>query len=285
MIKQIMIGVFLIVHTAASVYGASCVDNNDTYSEYDNKVSKNEINNVDSEYYVLSYSWAPRHCSNVSKADKKPGAKDYLQCGSGADFGYILHGLWPQGAKDRSGGYPRACEGDQGKIDRKILERYLCMTPSVWLLQHEYEYHGTCMHDEVLETPKNYFDTAMKLHAKLKLPKQQLAYNQASIDWFVKNNAHLTRSSIQYYKKGKEWQFCYDNNFNVMSCPSNANRSQINDNQDCKIKGNISNKSGKKYYFVSSHPNYLDVVITPSKGERCFDSEQDAIDAGWFQAP
>ncbi len=202
--------------------GGSCKDSQDTYSSYDNTVSVNQIKNIPSEYYVLSYSWAPRHCSKVPGKRKMPGKKDYLQCGSSMRFGYILHGLWPQGAINKPGIYPRACEGDQPKISRKILEKYLCMTPSVWLLQHEYEYHGTCMHDEALESPEIYFSIAMDLHSQLKLPEKELQYSKESIDWFVMNNPHLSEESIQYYHRGKEWQFCYDNNFNVMPCPKSV---------------------------------------------------------------
>ena len=263
----------------------SCVDSRDTYADYDNDISQRDVNNVRSEYYVLSYSWAPRHCVRVKQKSKKPGNKNYLQCGSGVEVGYILHGLWPQGALDKSGGYPRACEGDQEKINREILEQFLCMTPSVWLLQHEYEFHGTCMHDESLEDPINYFTQALQLHSQLTLPKEKLKYNEDSIQWFIDNNTHVARKSIQYYRKGEEWQFCYDNNFNLMSCPNEVGNSSVNLSSDCRIKGNISSNSGKKYYFTTSHPNYPAVVITPSKGERCFASEHEAIEAGWFKAP
>lgn len=266
-------------------YANTCVDTQDTYSNYDDYVKDSDINIVNSQYYVLSYTWAPGYCLSVSNENKKPGNKDYLQCGSGAQFGYVLHGLWPQGALDKTGGYPRACEGDQDKIDRRILEKYLCMTPSVWLLQHEYEYHGTCMHDESLEDPKAYFDKAMELHSKLTFPENKLKYNDAGVNWFVDNNSHHNFDSIQYYQGGQEWQFCYDNNFKVMNCPGKSTTPDINPLSDCKIKGNISNNSGKKYYFSSLHPNYSSVVITQSKGEKCFLTEQEAINAGWVKAP
>ncbi|WP_460467823.1 thermonuclease family protein [Calidifontibacter terrae] len=48
----------------------------------------------------------------------------------------------------------------------------------------------------------------------------------------------------------------------------------------CLIKGNIS-KSGEKIYHVPGQRHYADTVITPSKGERMFCSEQEAQNAGW----
>ena len=94
----------------------------------------------------------------------------------------------------------------------------------------------------ILESPVSIHLTLLRelLHEK------QLPYSKESIRWFVENNPHITADSIQYYKKGKEWQFCYNNNFNVMACPNESNSS--GSDSDCKVKGNISNKSGKKYY-------------------------------------
>ena len=49
---------------------------------------------------------------------------------------------------------------------------------------------------------------------------------------------------------------------------------------ECNIKGNISNK-GEKIYHVPGQRYYDATIITPSKGERMFCTEQEAIDAGW----
>jgi len=266
---------------ASTVYGSTCSDKLDTYDKYNEDISQETPKDQKSDYYVLSYSWAPGHCKKANAISKKPGGKNFIQCGSGRTFGYILHGLWPQGSLQNVGNYPRACEGDQPKIDRSILEKYLCMTPSVWLLQHEYEYHGTCMHDEALETPDKYFSIAQQLHSKLKLPNKELPDIDASYEWFVANNAHLTTESIQYYDGGHEWQFCYDNDFKVMECPDKPSNSTPD---NCKIKGNIS-RSGKKYYFLPNHPGYAGVNITPARGERCFTTEAEAEQNGWTKAP
>ena len=53
----------------------------------------------------------------------------------------------------------------------------------------------------------------------------------------------------------------------------------------CEIKGNISNKRGNpRLYHLPGSPSYGDVVITPSKGERFFCSEEEAIACGWRKA-
>jgi ribonuclease T2 len=269
-----------------------CVDSQDTFNDYDSQVPPEEINNLTSEYYVLSYTWAPNHCARIRPQDKAPGRREYLQCGSGAQFGYILHGLWPQGSIKDPGNYPRACEGNKPKIDRRILENYLCMTPSVYLLQHEYEYHGTCMTDVNLRAPASYLSKALALHQKIKLPNRRLAATE--LHWWSENNTQLNEKGIIYDEGSKEWRFCLGKDFAFMSCPSKnidasqpetpRNGAENNETSDCPIKGNISSR-GRKLYFTSSHRDYQDVIIDTNMGERCFSSTQNAEGAGWIKAP
>lgn len=48
----------------------------------------------------------------------------------------------------------------------------------------------------------------------------------------------------------------------------------------CRIKGNINSK-GEKIYHLPGQRNYDITVITPSRGERWFCTEQEAVAAGW----
>lgn len=222
--KKLSLAIALLcLGTSASISANECVLEQDSFNDYDDSVKTKSIRNIESEYYVLSYSWSPYHCAKTDQKNKRPGGKDYLQCSSELTFGYILHGLWPQGALDNPHhyptGYPRACEGDQVKIDRATLEKYLCMTPNIGLLQHEFEYHGTCMHDEALETPKAYFDQALALHSTLTFPNKPMVMSDESLDWFVENNPSLIKEALQYDAYSKEWRICYSNDFEVMACP------------------------------------------------------------------
>ena len=260
---------------AAEPRPRSCVDPNDTFTDYDKFVAKER--DIPATYYLMSYSWSPRYCRGDNRK-RAPGERDYLQCGSGRSFGYILHGLWPQGADNRR---PRACEGNVPAIERSILENYLCMTPSLWLLQHEYENHGTCMHDEALEEPRVYFDLAMKLDGEMTLPTAELKGDAAGKRWWRDHNAHLVEGSYFFDSGKKEWRFCYSKQFESMVCPTGGGGEAI----ACDgVKGNVS-KKGKKYYFTKGHPAYGKVKIHPHRGERCFDTIRDARTAGWVEAP
>ena len=278
-------------------FAEDCTDPKDTYNDYDEIVNKG--NDIRPQYYVMSYSWAPDYCENKAK-DKKPGGRDYLECGrDNKTYGYILHGLWPQGKKGENIN-PRACEGDQAKIDRKILEKYLCMTPSVWLLQHEFEYHGTCMHNEMFETPEMYFDIAKKINDMLKLPAKKIKDDKEGIDWLLLNNPDLKAEDIAYVDG--EWHFCYGLDFQPTSCDvlkktveTKAETAKDKDtaeqelpvyakDEDCPVKGNI-NSAGEKFYFTKDNITYKRVKIELSKGEKCFKTEDEAKADGWVKFP
>ena len=50
---------------------------------------------------------------------------------------------------------------------------------------------------------------------------------------------------------------------------------------ECRIKGNISTKTGERIYHVPGQRFYEQTRIDPGKGERWFCSEEDARRAGW----
>ncbi len=59
------------------------------------------------DFYVLSLSWSPTFC------DTQRGGRNAQQCGGNKDFGFIVHGLWPQYEQ----GYPEFCKvGEPGRV-------------------------------------------------------------------------------------------------------------------------------------------------------------------------
>ena len=70
---------------------------------------------------------------------------------------------------------------------------------------------------------------------------------------------------------------------NLATTATNTSKSVAE--QNCNIKGNISVSSGQKFYHVAGMEDYDGTIIDPSKGEKWFCSESDAIAAGWRRAP
>jgi len=61
---------------------------------------------------------------------------------------------------------------------------------------------------------------------------------------------------------------------------SSESRAQV---EGCLVKGNISGKGKKLYHIEDGCPDY-DAVKINKKGERCFDTEAEALEAGWKKA-
>ena len=81
--------------------------------------------------YTLALNWTPQRC-----ASRMTNPRDQLQCdGQAARFGFVLHGLWPEG---EGGLWPQYCTPTR-LVPDKVLREQLCTTPSVQLIQHEWE--------------------------------------------------------------------------------------------------------------------------------------------------
>lgn len=90
--------------------------------------------------YTLALSWSPEFCRTRGR---DPAHR--LQCagpgnGGAGRFGFILHGLWPEGAGPR---WPQWCRRVE-PLPAAIVRRHLCTTPSVQLIQHQWAKHGSC---------------------------------------------------------------------------------------------------------------------------------------------
>jgi ribonuclease T2 len=106
------------------------------------------------DYYVLSLSWSPQHCSNHN---------DSPQCDKGRRFGFVVHGLWPQFER----GYPSNCRGPAGVPDPVVKEMMEIM-PSRQLIRHEWQKHGTCSGLDV----KGYFQKTEDAYVLVKIPPE-----------------------------------------------------------------------------------------------------------------
>jgi hypothetical protein len=63
--------------------------------------------------------------------------------------------------------------------------------------------------------------------------------------------------------------------------PARRTKAPAKETGDCRIKGNISVKTGERIYHVPGGEFYDATKISPSKGERWFCTEEEAREAGW----
>ncbi len=117
-----------------------------------------------SRVYTLAVSWAPQYCAT---GEGMGGDFDKgLECDTAANrFGFVLHGLWPDGDGKT---WPQYCR-PAALLRPATIRANLCMTPSADLLQHEWAKHGTC----AWKTPETYFADARAVYAKLRFPAME----------------------------------------------------------------------------------------------------------------
>ncbi len=105
------------------------------------------------DYYLLSLSWSPNYCLTH--------AQDVSQCAR-KGLGFVLHGLWPQ---YNSGAYPQHCRGET-QLSQRAGALGQTLYPSLQLMQHEWESHGTCTGLDAV----SYFNTADRALAAVQVP-------------------------------------------------------------------------------------------------------------------
>lgn len=171
--------------------------------------------------YTLALTWTPGFC-RAHRGDPKTA----FQCGSGAQFGFTLHGLWPDGVGAQ---WPQYCEAT-GILPPAVIRGAVCATPSEQLLQHEWAKHGTCMGT----TPAAYFGRSTALYRDLRFPDMDALSRQGpTVGEFKRTFASLNRavpaSAIRVtLNRGwlDELWLCLDKQFRYTSCrPSSGGAS------------------------------------------------------------
>lgn len=123
--------------------------------------------------HILALSWSPQFCR-----ERAGDARHSAQCGTRGQFGFILHGLWPDGAGRDD---PAWC-APAAPLSPQLVARNFCMMPSVKLQQHEWAKHGTC----ATKDPARYFAASSALYNALKWPDMNaLSYARPSVATFV----------------------------------------------------------------------------------------------------
>ncbi len=143
----------------------------------------------DFDYYVLSLSWSPNWCALEGSDRGSP------QCDIGQEFGWVLHGLWPQYER----GWPDYCstsEPQPTERQTRLMATIMGSSGSAW---HQWRKHGVCSGLSATD----YFATAVTAYNKVTRPDVFLRLEQeitlpASVveDAFVAENQGLRPDMI-----------------------------------------------------------------------------------------
>ncbi|WP_298920285.1 ribonuclease T2 [uncultured Roseobacter sp.] len=109
------------------------------------------------DYYVMALSWSPNWCA------REGDARGSDQCDARHDYGWILHGLWPQYHR----GYPEFCQTIARPPTRRMASEMTDIMGSAGLAWHQWRKHGSC---SGLDAPA-YFDLSRKAYETIVRPE------------------------------------------------------------------------------------------------------------------
>ncbi len=141
------------------------------------------------DYYVLSLSWSPTFCA----LDGDARGED--QCDPRHDFGFTLHGLWPQ----YEFGWPSYCRTGARDATRAETRAMADIMGSAGLAWYEWKKHGRCSGLSAAD----YFETSRQAYEGIVIPDVFRALRQdvtlpASVveEAFVEANPGLDAAMI-----------------------------------------------------------------------------------------
>lgn len=109
------------------------------------------------DYYVLALSWSPNWC------EIEGDAKGSEQCDPRHDYGWTLHGLWPQFHR----GWPRYCRTAEAPPRRSDSAAMADIMGTAGLAWHQWKKHGTCSG----LSARSYFDLSRKAYEAINRPQ------------------------------------------------------------------------------------------------------------------
>jgi len=110
----------------------------------------------DFDYYVLALSWSPNWCAATGDARGSP------QCDTGAGFGWILHGLWPQ----YETGWPSFCDSARADPPRRQTAAMADIMGTKGLAWQQWKKHGRCSGLSATD----YFDASRRAYGAVNRP-------------------------------------------------------------------------------------------------------------------
>ena len=170
------------------------------------------------DYYVMALSWSPTWCALEGQKRGSP------QCEQ--DFGWVLHGLWPQYEK----GWPSYCttrERNPSRADTSAQSDIFGSSGSAW---HQWNKHGRCSG----LSSDNYYDLSREAYGRIERPALLRQLDKAvrlpaSVieEAFLESNPDLDASQITITCKAgriQEARICMTRDLELRSCGQDVQR-------------------------------------------------------------
>ena len=179
----------------------------------------------DFDYYVLALSWSPNWCRLEGDARGSP------QCDEDRDFGWVLHGLWPQYER----GWPSDCATTARNPSRGETAAMADIMGTSGLAWHQWRKHGRCSG----LSSQDYFDLSREAYATVVRPDvfrrlsrtvrlPALVVEEA----FLEVNPDLTADGVTVTCKAghvQEVRICLTKNMRPRACGADVRRDCVLD--------------------------------------------------------
>ncbi len=143
----------------------------------------------DFDYYVLALSWSPTWCALEGDQRNSP------QCEASKDFGWVLHGLWPQ----HENGWPSYCPTNArnpSRADTRDEADLFGSSGSAW---HQWNKHGRCSGltaDDYYDLSREAFGSIVRPAVFRKLDKTVRLPASVIEDAFLEANPQLSTDQV-----------------------------------------------------------------------------------------
>lgn len=169
------------------------------------------------DFYVLSLSWSPTWCGD----NDRDGSS--MQCAAGRNFGFIVHGLWPQNKDD----YPEFCRSrSPDRVPEALGRSVFDLIPSMGLIGHQWRKHGSCSG----LSQSDYFETVRAARERVRLPSALSDPRRQRVrDWdqiekaVVAANPGMPLEGVSVACDGgalQDLRICMTKELNFTACPN-----------------------------------------------------------------
>ena len=168
--------------------------------------------------YTLALSWSPAFCRT-----RQDSRAHRAQCsGDNGRFGFIVHGLWPQGSRT----WPQWCPTRE-RVTPQIARENMCMMPSTRLIARQWAKHGSCM----VRRPQTFFNVTRVLWESLRIPDYDRISREDGLtagrirQAFADANGRMWQPDMVGVKLNddgwlEELRLCYNRRFRPTRCDS-----------------------------------------------------------------
>ena len=174
----------------------------------------------DFDYYVLALSWSPNWCALEGDARASP------QCDAEADFGWVLHGLWPQ----YEDGWPADCRHtfhNPSRTDTAAMADIMGTSGLAW---HQWNKHGSCSGlspDDYFALSRLAFERVEKPEVLRRLTTPVTLPATLIEDAFMRDNAGLDADEITITCRAgriQEARICLTRDLEPRTCGADVSR-------------------------------------------------------------